>query len=168
MELRVMQNTLWRDVTVVPAEQSKENKSFDTSLVHGQADNLMVALDMKEFGNNKLTEMMSTPDKAKSEMYGIVVDMYETQNPAAYIKDMKKLAEHMMKDDDRSYEYQHMVKSVRVIANMKPEDLNTEKGKLARGILYHLKRNGWRQLRYVSNRNTNDEEYYANQGYTLY
>ena len=43
-----------------------------------------------------------------------------------------------------------------------------EKGKLARGILYHLKRNGWRQLRYVSNRNTSDEEYYANQGYTLY
>ena len=28
MELRVMQNTLWRDVTVVPAEQSKENKTL--------------------------------------------------------------------------------------------------------------------------------------------
>ena len=122
---------LSKALAAILLKQSKENKSFDTSLVHGQADNLMVALDMKEFGNNKLTEMMSTPDKAKSEMYGIVVDMYETQNPAAYIKDMKKLAEHMMKDDDRSYEYQHMVKSVRVIANMKPEDLNTEKGKLA-------------------------------------
>ncbi len=36
-----------------------------------------------------------------------------------------------MKDDDRSYEYQHMVKSVRVIANMKPEDIDSQKGRLA-------------------------------------
>ena len=43
-----------------------------------------------------------------------------------------------------------------------------EKGRIARGILYMLKRNGWRQLRYISNRNTNDEEYYAGQGYSLY
>lgn len=43
-----------------------------------------------------------------------------------------------------------------------------ERGKLARGILYTLKQNGWRQLRYVSGRNISDEEYYAGQGYRLY
>ena len=43
-----------------------------------------------------------------------------------------------------------------------------ELGKLARGILYTLKRNGWRQLRYVSSRNHTDEEHYASQGYSLY
>ena len=43
-----------------------------------------------------------------------------------------------------------------------------ERGKTARGILYTLRRNNWKQLRYISNRNTSEEEYYANQGYTLY
>ena len=39
-----------------------------------------------------------------------------------------------------------------------------ETGKLARVILYILSRNGWKQLKYVSNRNYIDEEYYADQG----
>ena len=42
-----------------------------------------------------------------------------------------------------------------------------ERGKIARGILYTLKQNGWRQLRYISGRNTSDEEYYASQGYRI-
>lgn len=122
---------LAKALSAILLKDSKENKSFSSSLIHRQAENLMVALDMRNLSNNKMSDMMSTEDKAKSEMYGMVVDMYATNDPVAYIKDMKKLAEHMMKDDDRSYEYQHMVKSVRVIANMKPEDIDSQKGRLA-------------------------------------
>ncbi len=43
-----------------------------------------------------------------------------------------------------------------------------ERGKYARSILYTLRRNGWSQLKYISYRNKTDEEYYANQGYSLY
>lgn len=45
-----------------------------------------------------------------------------------------------------------------------------DNGKLARDILYTLRDNGWRQLRYVTPyyRKTNDEEYYASQGYRIY
>ena len=44
----------------------------------------------------------------------------------------------------------------------------SEQGMLARNILYTLKQNDWRSLQYVSDRNRNDEEYYAKQGYRLY
>ncbi|MBQ6231436.1 MAG: hypothetical protein IJJ74_10025 [Eubacterium sp.] len=122
---------LAKALSAILLKDSKENKSFSSSLIHRQAENLMVALDMRNLSNNQMSTMMSTEGKAKSEMYGMVVDMYATNDPAAYIKDMKKLAEHMMEDDDRSYEYQHMVKSVRVIANMKPEDIDSQRGRLA-------------------------------------
>ena len=43
-----------------------------------------------------------------------------------------------------------------------------ELGVIARGILYTLKKNDWRQLRYVSCRSYDDEEYYASKGYYLF
>ena len=80
-----------------------------------------------------------------------------------YDEMLKKAKEYALHGYDFNYDmYNAVIKTCRETSAW------DDKGKLARGILYHLKRENWRQLKYASYRNTGDEEYYASQGYSLY
>lgn len=80
-----------------------------------------------------------------------------------YNNELEKAKEYTLKGYDlNSDQYYAVMKACKETLSW------DDKGRLARGILYTLKKNGWRQLKYIRDRNTADEEYYANQGYSLY